>query len=160
MRLHGSKFQRATFKVMVKNNITFLLYQKVRAPHVKDGICYYIDKIKPYADIDLIEPKDEKNYKTHLQKLEKETMTIVLDLKGRQFTSESFSKTWQGLTTQKVKDVSFIIGGPFGIPQPVRSDLTLSLSSFTMNHELVPLVIMEQVYRAYSILQGLPYHHA
>lgn len=145
---------------MVKNSITFLFYQKVRSPFIKEGIHYYIERLKPYADIDVIESKDEKNYKTFIQKLEKETMTIVLDLKGRQFTSESFSKTWQGLTSQKVKDVSFIVGGPYGIQDPIRSDLTLSLSNLTMNHEIVPLVLMEQVYRAYSIIQGLPYHHA
>ena len=144
---------------MVKNNITFLLYQKVRTTYIKEGIRHYMDKLKPYADVDILEPKDEKNYKTHLHKLEKETMTIVLDLKGRQFSSESFSKTWQGLTSQKVKDVSFIIGGPYGVPQPIRSDLMLSISNLTMNHEMVPLVVMEQVYRAYSIIQGLPYHH-
>ncbi|OGP05596.1 MAG: hypothetical protein A2Z91_07820 [Deltaproteobacteria bacterium GWA2_38_16] len=108
----------------------------------------------------MIESKDEKKFYEHCQKLEKETITIILDSRGRQFNSVYFSKTWEQLTTQKMKDISFIVGGPYGFSHEPRSDLTLSLSSFTLNHELVPLILLEQVYRAYTILKGLPYHHA
>ncbi|HBQ20624.1 MAG TPA: hypothetical protein DD708_01680 [Deltaproteobacteria bacterium] len=155
------KFQnRIIKKSMPQNNIQILLPQKIHPPFIKDGIVHYISKLKPYATIQMIESKDEKKFYEHCQKLEKETITIILDSRGRQFNSVYFSKTWEQLTTQKMKDISFIVGGPYGFSHEPRSDLTLSLSSFTLNHELVPLILLEQVYRAYTILKGLPYHHA
>ena len=146
--------------LMVKNNLKLLLPQKVKNTFIKEGLYYYGDKLKPYAFFEIIESKDKPHFKEHCQKMEKTTLTVVLDERGRQFNSVSFSKTWEQLTTQKVKGVSFIIGGPFGFDFDCRADITLSLSSLTLNHELAPLVLLEQVYRAYTLIQGLPYHHA
>lgn len=147
------------------NQITLLLGQKIKHPFIKEALLLYAQKLRPYASFNIVESKTAESFREQSKKLQKETLTIVLDEKGRQFNSQSFSKTWETLTTQKVKGISFIVGGPYGFesqPQclPPRSDLTLSLSNLTLNYELVPLVLVEQVYRAYTILQGLPYHHA
>lgn len=144
----------------VNNQITILLGQKIKNPFIKEGLSIYAQKLKPYASLAFMESKTPESFQEQSKKLQKGTITIVLDEKGRQFNSQSFSKTWETLTTQKVKGVSFIVGGPYGFDFDVRSDLTLSLSNLTFNYELVPLVLVEQVYRAYTILQKLPYHHA
>lgn len=145
---------------MNKNNVHLVLSQQPKSLFVKDGITVYIQKLKPYADICLIEQKKSKSFDEQLKKLEKSSITILLDEKGRQFNSISFAKTWEALVNQKAKGISFMVGGAFGFPVPPRADISLSLSSFTLNHELVPLVLLEQVYRAYTILKGHPYHHA
>lgn len=145
---------------MVKNNLKLLLPQKVKNSFIKEGLQYYGARLNPYAFFEIIEPKDKEHFKEQCHKMEKTTVTVVLDERGRQFNSVSFSKTWEQLTTQKVKGVSFIVGGPFGFDFDCRADMTLSLSSFTLNHELAPLVLLEQVYRAYTLIQGHPYHHA
>lgn len=144
---------------MVKNNIKLLLGQKIKSPFIKEGLKLFSSKLRPYAILEILESKNQQSFQDFVQKLQKQTITIVLDEKGRQFNSRAFSKTWETLTTQKVKGIGFIIGGPYGFNFFPRTDLMLSLSNFTLNYELVPLVLMEQVYRSYTILQGLSYHH-
>jgi len=145
---------------MHRNTLHLLLTQRPTTVFVKEGVRHYTAKIRPFADLKILEPRTEKKFAEQCQKLEKKTLTIVLEERGRQFNSESFAKTWETLIQQKARDISFLIGGPHGFPYQPRADLSLSLSNFTYNHELVPLVLLEQIYRAYSILKGLPYHHA
>lgn len=143
-----------------KNNLHLVLLQKSKTDFVKEGIDNYVQKLKPYAEINLIEQRNPKSFGEQVRKLEKGSMMILLDEKGRQFNSISFAKTWETLINQRAKEISFIIGGPSGFSTLPRADISLSLSSFTLNHELVPLVLLEQVYRAYTLLRGHPYHHA
>ncbi len=143
-----------------KNNLHLALLQKPKTDFVKEGISNYVQKLKPYAEIRLVEQRNPKSFADQLKKLEKGSVMILLDEKGRQFNSVSFAKTWETLINQRAKEISFIIGGPSGFLIPPRTDISLSLSSFTLNHELVPLVLLEQVYRAYTLLRGHPYHHA
>lgn len=151
-----------------KNNLHLVLLQKPKTDFVREGIGNYLQKLKPYAEIDLIEQRNSKSLprslprslEEQLKKLEKRSVMILLDEKGRQFNSISFAKTWETLINQRAKEISFIVGGPSGFSTPPRADISLSLSSFTLNYELVPLVLLEQVYRAYTLLRGHPYHHA
>lgn len=143
-----------------KTDIQVLLSQKTKHAFVKEGIQHFTDKLFPYAKITVLEAKNEKSFEQHCQKLEKSSVTIILHEKGRQYSSTSFSETWGSLINQRAKSISFIIGGPYGFTYEPRADLTLSLSSLTHNHELIPIILLEQVYRSYAILNGLPYHHA
>jgi len=148
---------------MNKNNLHLVLLQQPKSLFIKDGIDSYIQKLKPYADIHLVEQRKSKSPEIiaeRIKKLEKSSMTVLLDEKGRQFNSLSFAKTWETLIDQRAREISFIVGGAHGFPTPPRADISLSLSNFTLNHELVPLVLLEQIYRAYTILRGHPYHHA
>jgi len=86
---------------------------------------------------------------------------ILLDERGKEFHSISFAEYLNGLEG-RVNQLLFVIGGPYGFSEEVykRADALLSLSKLTFSHQLVRVIFMEQLYRAYTILKGEPYHHA
>lgn len=86
---------------------------------------------------------------------------ILLDVKGRQFSSEGFADYLQSLMNRGTKSLSFVIGGPYGFSDEVYKNVgeRISLSGMTFSHQLVRLVFLEQLYRAFTILNGEPYHH-
>ena len=86
---------------------------------------------------------------------------ILLDENGQQFTSVGFSKLIQKQLNSGVKQVVFVVGGPYGFSDEVyqRSNAKLSLSPMTFSHQMVRLFFTEQLYRAFTILKGEPYHH-
>jgi len=87
--------------------------------------------------------------------------TVVLADNGRQMTSHEFSRFIERLMDQGRKNVSFVVGGAYGLHRDVydRADLVLSLSAMTLPHDLARLVLYEQVYRAFTIMRGEPYSH-
>ncbi len=86
---------------------------------------------------------------------------VLLDEKGNQFTSKEFSNYLQKRMNSGIKNLVFLIGGPYGFSQPVydRSNDTISLSKMTFSHQMVRLFAIEQLYRAFTILRNEPYHH-
>lgn len=86
---------------------------------------------------------------------------VLLDERGKQHTSPSFAQFIAQLQMRNIKQVVFIVGGAFGFSSAVydRANETISLSSMTFSHQLVRLLFVEQLYRAYSILHHEPYHH-
>lgn len=90
----------------------------------------------------------------------RESYLVVLDETGRQFTSHELSTTLEKLMNRGVPEVTFIVGGCWGIPEQVKqaADLKWSLGRLTLPHELARVVVLEQVYRSMSILRSLPYH--
>ena len=88
-------------------------------------------------------------------------LVVLLDERGKQFTSEAFAAQlgrWRDLGT---RTVTFIVGGAYGVEEPLRrrAQLVFALSSLTFPHQLVRVFLAEQLYRAFSILEGRPYHH-
>lgn len=94
-----------------------------------------------------------------LQKLESKEYTILLDKEGRQQSSEEIASSLERLM-QSVKLVTFIIGGPWGVTETIKKQATelFSLSKMTLPHELAAVVLLEQLYRAFTILKGEKYH--
>ena len=86
---------------------------------------------------------------------------ILLDERGKQYTSVEFSEIIKKWTASGTKRIVFIIGGPYGFAQEVydRADAQMSLSPMTFSHQMVRLVLVEQLYRAFTILKNEPYHH-
>ena len=86
---------------------------------------------------------------------------VLLDEKGKQFTSKEFSSYLQKRMNSGIKGLVFVIGGPYGFSQPVyaRSTHKISLSKMTFSHQMVRLFAVEQLYRAFTILRNEPYHH-
>lgn len=103
----------------------------------------------------------EKEAELILSKLSSTDYVILLDEKGKQMKSTKFAQQLQDLMNQSVKQIVFIIGGPYGFSDEVyaRANQKLSLSEMTFTHQMVRLFLVEQLYRAFSILQGKPYHH-
>lgn len=88
-------------------------------------------------------------------------MNVLLDVKGRQFSSEEFAGYIQSFMNRGTKNLGFVIGGSYGFSDEVYRSIgeKVSLSGLTFSHQLVRLVFMEQLYRALTILNGEPYHH-
>ena len=140
-----------------------------------DGENEYLNRLKHYVNIERIEIPDLKNAKKlsieQIKSLEgKEIITkiipgeqlILLDYKGKDFTSEKFADFIQKKFNQGGKALVFVIGGAYGFSKEVydRSDSLLSLSKMTFSHQMIRMIFFEQVYRAMTILKGEPYHHS
>lgn len=96
-----------------------------------------------------------------LDKLSNADHVVLLDENGKQFTSEGFSENIQKRLNSGMKQLIFVIGGPYGFSEEVysRAHGKLSLSKMTFSHQMVRLFFVEQLYRAFTILRNEPYHH-
>ena len=96
-----------------------------------------------------------------LTKLEKKDLVILLDEKGKVYSSNEFAEFIQNKTINSVKQLVFVVGGAFGFSDKVyqRANYKISLSKMTFSHLMVRLIFKEQLYRAYTILKGEKYHH-
>ena len=103
----------------------------------------------------------EKEAELIFSKLNNSDYVILLDEKGKQLSSSAFAGELQSLMNQSIKQIAFVIGGPYGFSDEVykRANRKLSLSEMTFTHQMVRLFLIEQIYRAFAILQGKPYHH-
>lgn len=116
----------------------------------------YLTRIKHYISIEVVEVTEEKLRKFIL----KENFNIILDEKGNELTSLDFASLIQKLLTTQNKDIAFFIGSAFGLPQEVKEkgDYVLSLSKFTLPHEIARVILLEQIYRAFTIINNEKYH--
>lgn len=140
-----------------------------------EDLCQKYEKRLPihwnYVRLEIPDIKNRKNLSESQQKekeaellLSKITPTdyvILLDEKGTQMNSSKFARKIQSLMNQSTKQVIFVIGGPYGFSDEMyaRANQKLSLSEMTFTHQMVRLFLVEQLYRAFTILQGKPYHH-
>lgn len=118
-----------------------------------------IDNIKHLKDAEIIKLEESKKI---LSKLKKEDHLILLDEKGKSYTSRAFAESIQKLMNLSgSKRVIFLVGGAFGFHSSVydRADGKISLSEMTFSHQLIRLIFMEQLYRAFAIINNHPYHN-
>ena len=157
-------------------NITVISVGKIKEKYLVDGIAEYSKRLSKYCKLKLIEVPDEKapeNLSVQdelivkkkegekiLSKIKGNTYLVVLAIDGEQLTSEGFSKKIDKLMVEGVSDITFVIGGSLGLCDEVvdRSDYKLSFSKMTFPHQLMKMVLLEQVYRAWRIIKGEPYH--
>jgi 23S rRNA (pseudouridine1915-N3)-methyltransferase len=155
--------------------ITFLTVGKTEDAYLKDGIEKYVKRLKHYTKLLIIEIDELKNTKALTQEqqkakeaeliLRKITPTdhvILLDEKGVELTSQQFAAYIDRKAIGSVANLVFIVGGPYGFDASVyaRANDKLSLSAMTFSHQMVRLFFTEQLYRAYTIIKGEPYHHS
>jgi 23S rRNA (pseudouridine1915-N3)-methyltransferase len=102
----------------------------------------------------------EREAVTVLKRLEAHDYVIVLDERGKQLASRDFSRLLEQRMGQGARSMALVIGGAFGFSEKVRqrADYVLSLSTLTMPHQLVRLVLVEQIYRAHTLMRGISYH--
>jgi 23S rRNA (pseudouridine1915-N3)-methyltransferase len=149
---------------------------KLKEKYLKMGIDEYTKRLGAYCKIELIEVPDEKapeklSEAEMLQVKEKEGERILakipenayvfaLAIEGKQRTSEEFSKEIEQLGIQGKSNLVFVIGGSLGLSQAVmkRSNTPISFGKMTLPHQLMRLVLVEQVYRGFRIMKGEPYH--
>lgn len=153
--------------------ITVFFTGKTTDNYVKEGIAEYEKRIRRYLPFVIRElspgktPKDRYAVKLLegkllLKSLDKKTFVILLDERGERYTSVQFAGILEKKMMEGNKDLVFIIGGAFGVSDEVyrRADRVISLSPMTFSHQVVRILLMEQLYRALTIIHGEPYHHA
>lgn len=147
---------------------------KAHEPYIKPGVDDFTGRINKYfsADWNIIPPPKnaavlkepelkKQECKTVLASLQKDDILILLDEKGRQFSSPEVAQMLQQQANESARRVVFLIGGAFGVDEELkkRANITWSLSKLVFPHMLVRLILAEQVYRACTILRNEKYHH-
>lgn len=138
---------------------------------VKAGIDEYAGRVKRYAPFEIAEVKEEKGATPGLQRqregerieklLPKNGKLILLDEAGKQQTSPDFAGMIGNLRDSSTPELIFVIGGAYGFSEALRNraDQTISLSKMTFTHQMIRPFFLEQLYRAFTILNGEGYHH-
>ncbi len=138
---------------------------RLKEKFLVDGVGEYLKRLKPFAKVEVAEiPEcrtlEEEGAKLLAQVL-RESFVIVLDVAGETLSSEKFAEKISALNLQGVSEITFIIGGAFGLSEEVRraADFRLSFSPMTFTHQFARLILVEQIYRAFKIIRGEPYHY-
>ena len=154
--------------------ITLLTVGKTDRDWVRQGLDIYVSRLKHYIPFVLTEIPELKNVsslsaeqiKTRegeliLKNIRPGDDVILFDERGRQYTSVELARPLQDKISYIGKDIVFVIGGAYGFSQAVydRADSKLSLSKMTFSHQMVRAIAAEQIYRAFTIMRGEPYHH-
>ncbi|MCM3441904.1 23S rRNA (pseudouridine(1915)-N(3))-methyltransferase RlmH [Metabacillus halosaccharovorans] len=157
-------------------NISIITIGKLKEKYLKQGIDEYLKRLTSYAKMEIIELPDEKapenlseiemeqvkekEGERILSKISDDTHVIALAIEGKMKSSEQLAKDLDQLATYGKSKVAFVIGGSLGLSSAVmkRSNDSLSFSKMTFPHQLMRLILLEQVYRAFRINRGEPYH--
>ena len=149
---------------------------KLKEKYLKDGIAEYAKRISRFATVEMIELADEKtpdrasdseNAKILdvegnriLSKIGEREFVVVLAIEGKTLSSEEFSKQLEQASINGSSTLTFVIGGSLGLSNEVkkRANLSVSVGRLTLPHQFMRLVLVEQIYRAFTIQQGSPYH--
>jgi 23S rRNA (pseudouridine1915-N3)-methyltransferase len=155
--------------------ITFLTVGKTEDAYLKDGIEKYVKRLKHYTRLEVIELPELKNTKALtpeqqktreaemiLKKIGVTDHVILLDENGMELTSKQFAGYLNKKAVSSGVNLVFVVGGPYGFDEQVyqRGNDKLSLSRMTFSHQMVRLFFTEQLYRAFTIIKGEPYHHS
>ncbi len=137
---------------------------KTKERCIDEGIKRFLRLLKPFGDVSVVEVKEEKGKEIH-RMIEKEgerilklpTPYILLDEKGKDFTSPQFADFLSG----RSPSVTFVVGGAYGVSEKVReaAQCRVALSKMTLTHEMARLLLVEQIYRAFTIMHKRGYHH-
>lgn len=154
--------------------ITLLVLGKTDEPFLREGIDYYLQRIKYYVDLNIeVIPdiKRTKNTKPELQKKKEGELILsrcskspgfhLFDEKGARLSSRDFAGFLEKKMLAGLKELVLVVGGPYGFSKEVhdRASSEISLSRMTFSHQLARLLCVEQIYRAFTILKGESYHH-
>lgn len=129
---------------------------KTKDLYFKEAEQEYVKRLGRYGKliVDTVDDDDKI-----LGRIQKDSYKIALVIEGKQFSSEEFAEKLQDI--QRTGHVTFIIGGPHGLPKEVikESDLSLSFSKMTFTHQMIRVILLEQIYRACTIIEGKKYHY-
>lgn len=149
--------------------IKIITVGSIKEKYLKDAIAEYMKRLKKYTSIELIEVKDEglvEEQKAILLEAEKikkhlndRDYLITLEIEGKEFTSVEFSNKIDSILIEN-SNITFVIGGSYGLSQEIKdkAKLHLSFSKMTFPHQLFRIMLLEQIYRAYKIINNEKYH--
>lgn len=157
-------------------NITLITVGSIKEKFYRDAVAEYEKRLSAYCRLSIIEVKDEKTPdgaslnaeekirekegKRILEKIKDRSMLVLLDIGGKKFDSEGLSAAHERWEVESRGDLVFVIGGSLGVSEEVRkrADVRLSFSDLTFPHQLMRVVLLEQLYRSYRIRNHEPYH--
>jgi 23S rRNA (pseudouridine1915-N3)-methyltransferase len=154
--------------------ISLIAIGKTDDNYLQEGINIYLKRLKHYIKFDVIlipdlkktknlseEEQKSKEAELFLKQLQTQDIVILLDEKGTELSSTHFADMLNKKMIGSVQNLVFLIGGPYGFDNSLyqRANHKISLSRMTFSHQMVRLFFVEQVYRAFTILKGEPYHH-
>lgn len=156
--------------------ITIITVGKIKEKYWKDAIAEYSKRLGKYCKLEIVEVADEKTPDDASEAMEEQIRSkegdrilkyikdamyvITLEIAGKMVTSEELAEKIENLGIQGKSNVAFVIGGSIGLGTCVlkRSDFALSFSKMTFPHQLMRVILLEQIYRSYRIISGEPYH--
>ena len=156
--------------------ITLITVGKIKEKYLKDAIAEYSKRLGRYCKLEIVEVADEKtpDYASEtvenairdkegeriLKYVKEDSYVITLEIRGKMLTSEELSEKVDTLGIQGISHIIFIIGGSIGLGKEVlkRSDYALSFSKMTFPHQLMRVILLEQIYRSYRSINHEPYH--
>jgi 23S rRNA (pseudouridine1915-N3)-methyltransferase len=154
--------------------IVLITIGKTNEKYLIEGISNYQKRLKHYTNFEMMEIQNIKNSKNLseaelmkkegeliLKQIENSDHLVLLDDKGKDFTSPKFAQKLQQWMLSGKKRIVFVVGGAYGFSEEIytRGNEKLSLSKMTFSHQMVRLFFVEQIYRGYTILNNEPYHH-
>lgn len=157
-------------------NITIVSVGKIKEKYLEDAILEYKKRLSRYTKLNIIEIPDEKTPENPsdiekskildkeaegiLKNLKEDSYVITLEILGKELTSEELSKNMNDLSISGKNNIVFVIGGSLGLSKKVseKSDFKLSFSKMTFPHQLMRVILLEQIYRSFRIIKGEPYH--
>ena len=154
--------------------ITLLLVGKTAFPYISEGIALYEKRLVHYVNYSRVEIPELKNAQALsreqikekegeliLKSIKNTDDVILLDERGSTYTSLEWAAHLHKKINYEGKDIVFVIGGSYGFSQKVyqRANGKISLSKMTFSHQIVRVIFLEQLYRAFTIIKGEPYHH-
>ncbi len=157
-------------------NIDILCVGKIKEKYLRDAIDEYTKRLGKYCRINIIEVSDEKTADGQvnaldlkvkrlegerlLKYLKDDAFKITLEIEGRQLGSPELADKINRLGIEGISRIQFIIGGSLGLDESVtnRSDMALSFSKMTFPHQLMRVILLEQIYRSFRIINNEPYH--
>lgn len=146
--------------------INIVCIGKLKEKFLQEGCDEYLKRLKPYAQVSVVELKEdgrddmEKEGKSILDKIGGKDYVISLDLKGEMLSSEKMSQKIDEFALKGISNLTFVIGGSNGLSKVVlqRSNHRLCFSKMTFTHQMIRMILLEQIYRAFKISRGEPYH--
>lgn len=157
-------------------NISIICIGKLKERYWQEAVSEYSKRLKNYCKLKIVELKETKlslnagtaeteavrisEGKEILSRLGENTFVIVLEIKGERMDSEKFAKKIERLGNDGKSDISFVIGGSLGLSREVsaRADYRLSFSDMTFPHQMMRVILLEQIYRCFKINKNEPYH--
>ncbi|MCX7843351.1 MAG: 23S rRNA (pseudouridine(1915)-N(3))-methyltransferase RlmH [Clostridia bacterium] len=156
--------------------ISVIAVGKIKERYLKEGIAEYSKRLSRFCDLEIAEVEDEqapesltpsqeasvkrKEAERVLKRIKEGSVVIVLEVKGKRLKSEEFAEKLNSFFISGSSHITFLIGGSLGVDQELldKADLKLSVSDMTFPHQLARLILLEQLYRAFKIIRGEPYH--
>lgn len=156
--------------------ITVIAVGKIKEKYLRDAVAEYAKRLGKYCKLEIIETADEKaperagaaleeqirgkEAERILKYMKEDAYVITLEIEGKQLSSEELAEKIETLAVQGKSHIIFVIGGSIGLGKEVlkKSDFALSFSKMTFPHQLMRVILLEQVYRGFRIISGEPYH--